>query len=206
MPLVPDPDPYNPRPSDPSHGSAGQPQPIEDDAWAEVPGEAELPPEPHASSYDAPSTYDAPPVYDTPPAYPQAPAAMTATSVRCPNCGYNLTGVSIGSICPECGLVVGHGALGGQTGPTSGKAVTSMVLGIVSIVGCMFYGLPSLICGPLAIVFSRLAQRQINDGEVGGGSQGMATAGLICGIIGTGLAFLGICLLVFVIVMSTVTP
>lgn len=73
--------------------------------------------------------------------------------------------------------------------PTSGYAVASLVLGIASLVTCMFYGLPALICGPLALVFSSSAQKDIRAGAVSPSSAGLAKAGKICGLIGL---FLGI--------------
>ena len=73
--------------------------------------------------------------------------------------------------------------------PTSGYSVASLVLGIASIVTCMFYGLPSLICGPLALIFSNSAAKDIKAGTVNPSSAGMAKAGKICGLIGL---FLGI--------------
>ena len=61
------------------------------------------------------------------------------------------------------------------TPSTSGKAITSLVLGIVWV-----YGITSI----LAIIFAVLARRDIRDsnGWVTGG--GMATAGLVLGIVG----------------------
>ncbi|MEO1237813.1 MAG: DUF4190 domain-containing protein, partial [Planctomycetota bacterium] len=78
----------------------------------------------------------------------------------------------------------------------------SMVLGIVSIVGCMTYGLVSVICGPLAIYFARVASGQVKRGEVSPASEGMATAGLVTGIIGTVLGLLGVGLIAFFIVVG----
>lgn len=126
---------------------------------------------------------------------------IVPTSVFCVQCGYNLTGVSIGSTCPECGRTVAP-SFHGQLQPTSGKAVASMVLGICSIVGCFFYGIPSLICGPLAIIFAILAKKQIARGEAGSSSAGMATAGLICGIIGMALVALFIAFIVVMVILE----
>lgn len=125
-----------------------------------------------------------------------AAAAVRPSAIACPNCHYNLTGARLGMGCPECGMIVGAGLLGvGSNMPTSGKAVAAMVLGILSIIGCMTYGLISIICGPLAIIFARQAKAQSQRGEVSPSSEGMATAGLVTGIIGTiigGLALLAI--------------
>jgi len=123
------------------------------------------------------------------------PSGLSVSEVQCPNCGYNLTGATIGMTCPECGMIVGAGLLHAGGKATSGKAIASMVLGILSIVGCMTYGVASLLLGPLAILFSRLAVRQIKRGEVGGSSSGMATAGLVCGIIGSVIGVLCVVLL-----------
>ncbi len=124
---------------------------------------------------------------------------VSPTSVFCIQCGYNLTGVAIGSHCPECGRMVAP-SFHSPTLPTSGKAVASMVLGICSIAMCMFYGLPTLICSPLAIVFSIMAKKQVERGEAGGASTGMATAGMVCGIVGLLLALLFIGFIVLAIV------
>jgi hypothetical protein len=65
---------------------------------------------------------------------------------------------------------------------TNGKAVASMILGIVSIIFCYL----GLLIGPVAIVMSVLASKDINAQPPGvAGGKGMATAGLVTGIIGT---------------------
>lgn len=128
---------------------------------------------------------------DLPTSTPQFanPVSPEPTSLFCIQCGYNLTGIAIGSTCPECGRVVAV-SFHGHTQPTSGKAVASMVLGICSIPACLFYGVPAVICGILAIFFSRTAKAQQKAGQAGGSTQGMATAGLTCGIIGLCLGLL----------------
>jgi uncharacterized protein DUF4190 len=130
------------------------------------------------------------------------PDPVVPTSVFCVQCGYNLTGVAIGSTCPECGRTVAP-SFHGQMLPTSGKAVASMVLGICSIVGCVMYGIPSLICGPLAIIFAIMAKKQVARGEAGSSSTGMATAGLICGIIGLTMVVLFIGLIAVMIALDS---
>ncbi len=77
-----------------------------------------------------------------------------------------------------------------MTGPmaladrTSGYAIASMVLGIVSIPACTCYGVPGIICGILALVFAGISRRAVEEGRAGGSSGGMAKAGKICGICG----------------------
>src|SRR5664279_266610 len=65
--------------------------------------------------------------------------------------------------------------------PNNGKALASMITGILSIPLCYI----GLILGIVAIVFAVVAKRdlQAHPGAQGGG--GMATAGLVTGIIGT---------------------
>ena len=77
-----------------------------------------------------------------------------------------------------------------QDDPSRGPAVTSLVCGIISVVCCFLsYGaFVGLVLGIVAIVFS------IRSGKMATGPQrnGMATAGLVLGIIGTvlcGLVF-----------------
>ena len=60
--------------------------------------------------------------------------------------------------------------------PSKGYAVTSLVLGIVSLVCCCLTSV-SLICAVLAIIFAVVSRRQ------NGTFSGMATAGLVCGIV-----------------------
>ncbi|GEM_PF-3311221 len=62
---------------------------------------------------------------------------------------------------------------------TSGFAITSLVLGIVSLLPNPALGIPT---GILALVFGILARSKIKHGLAAGG--GMSTAGIILGIIG----------------------
>jgi len=63
-------------------------------------------------------------------------------------------------------------------------AVASLVLGICSIVMC-WVPLLGLAGGIIAIVLASRVYKQLNEGIVISGSKGMATAGLVLGIIGT---------------------
>jgi len=59
-----------------------------------------------------------------------------------------------------------------------GKAITAMVLGIISIVFCIT-GYFALLLGILAIIFASLSLKNEKTGR------GMAITGLVTGIIGT---------------------
>ncbi|WP_152402741.1 DUF4190 domain-containing protein [Paenibacillus cellulositrophicus] len=61
---------------------------------------------------------------------------------------------------------------------TNGKAIASMVLGILSVM-ILYIG---FILGILAIIFAALSFKELKRGYEQG--KGMAIAGLVCGIIG----------------------
>jgi hypothetical protein len=71
-------------------------------------------------------------------------------------------------------------------GQTSGYAIASLVLGVLSIVPGVYVG--GLVMGILAIVFSRMAVTRIKvqPGSLNG--EGLATAGLVTGIVGLSLS------------------
>lgn len=80
-----------------------------------------------------------------------------------------------------------------QAQPSSGLAIASMILGIVSCVTFCIWWL-SLVCGVVAVVLGFVARSKIAAGT--GGGKGMATTGIICGIIGPLLAILVIVLVI----------
>ncbi len=69
----------------------------------------------------------------------------------------------------------------GEISPTSGKAITALVLGILSII-IPYIG---LIIGIVGIIFAVLALKEIR--RTGKAGRGMAIAGLVTSIIGTAL-------------------
>jgi len=73
---------------------------------------------------------------------------------------------------------------------TSGKAIASLVLGIISLIalplgGIIFLGIIGFFSGIVAIVFASLSFKEIKRVQVRG--RGMAIAGLVCGIVATAL-------------------
>tara|TARA_R110002111_G_scaffold244368_1_gene306468 strand:+ start:337 stop:678 length:342 start_codon:yes stop_codon:yes gene_type:complete len=90
----------------------------------------------------------------------------------------------------------------GMNNQTSGKAIASMVLGIISIVTCMGYGIIGMPCAILAIIFAKKARLAIRAGTAPPSSQGMASAGRVCGWIGVVLnSFMLIYLLVVIVIL-----
>jgi hypothetical protein len=89
-----------------------------------------------------------------------------------------------------------------QTKPPAGIATASMVLGIVCLVfsffslGCMCSAIVAWPCSILAVVLASAARRRIRDGT--GGGDGLAKAGLVCGLVGLVLNTLGVILILAV--------
>lgn len=82
------------------------------------------------------------------------------------------------------------GPLGSRL-PSSGKATTAMILGIVSVATvCFCYGVPSVICGIIALVMAGQAEREMAAGEYHPSGLGQAKTGRICGIIGVAVGAL----------------
>lgn len=135
--------------------------------------------------------------------------------IQCPYCGnqYTASDEQMGTYvsCTGCGNTFPAGgapptdvpdpAAGSGTSPpmsaqlvcasptgTTAKATASLVLGIISICTCFMYGIPSLVCGILAVVFGRSAKGMIARGEMPASAEGSAKAGVICGTIGIALS------------------
>lgn len=68
-------------------------------------------------------------------------------------------------------------AAAGQEKRTSGKAIASLVLGIVGLI------IVPVICSTLAIIFGVMGRNETEADPTLGG-RGMATAGLVLGIVG----------------------
>jgi len=84
--------------------------------------------------------------------------------------------------------------------PSSGKAIASMVLGIVGILGLCLWGL-GIVAAILAVIFGFLARSEIKRSQGAVGGEGMAMAGLVTGFVGIGLFVVG---LIFVLLAFTV--
>ena len=83
--------------------------------------------------------------------------------------------------------------------PTSGKAIASLVLGIVGLFALCAYGL-GLVAAILAVVFGFLARADIRRAQGALGGDGLAKAGLVTGFVGIGLAVLGLLLVIGLLV------
>lgn len=99
----------------------------------------------------------------------------------CTNCGTQMADGT--AFCPNCGAAQAapqapvQPAYGYQPAPQAaaqpakGLAIASMVMGIIS-----FFLFP-VVAGPLGVIFGGVAKSK-------GNRSGMATAGIVCGIIG----------------------
>ncbi|MFT5778602.1 MAG: hypothetical protein ACI837_001558 [Crocinitomicaceae bacterium] len=76
-----------------------------------------------------------------------------------------------------------------------------LVLGILSIVTCVFYGVPGLICGIIALVLHKKVKAiYLSDPLKYDGSYKNAKAGMVCAIIGVSLSAIWLLYLIFVLV------
>jgi Domain of unknown function (DUF4190) len=68
--------------------------------------------------------------------------------------------------------------------PTDSRAIAALVCGLIAPFGALFYGLPGVVLGTVALVLGLGARRRIkrSGGALAGG--GMALAGWIVGLIG----------------------
>jgi hypothetical protein len=75
----------------------------------------------------------------------------------------------------------------GGGAPTSGKAIASLILGILSLGLCCVWWL-SIPLGVVAVILGVMAKGEADQGRAGG--RGLALAGLILGAIGAALALI----------------
>ena len=120
--------------------------------------------------------------------------------IYCTHCGAELTGLSIGMPCPQCGVPVGSA---GAAQKTSGKAIASMVLGICSIPTCFCYGILSIIIGIVGVALGSMASKEIRRGGYSDSSKGFVMAGQICSWIGI---VLGVGYILFIIILFSSMP
>lgn len=73
-----------------------------------------------------------------------------------------------------------------------------LVLGICSIVGCVFYGIPGLVCGIIALVLHRKNKRIFDTNPPAyDGAFKNSKAGYVCAIIGTSLSAIYFLIILF---------
>ena len=103
---------------------------------------------------------------------------------------------------PQPGYPQYHQPFTGYAAPNHPKATTALVLGLISVVGGFMCVLPVL-ASPFAWVTGVKARREIRESNGQLAGDGMATAGMVLGIIGTvllGVILIGIVVLVIVAV------
>jgi len=84
------------------------------------------------------------------------------------------------------------------------NAVATLVLGIISIVGCLFWGIIGLICGVIALSLHGKDKRLYKSNPSRySNSYKMANAGYICAIIGVSLSAIYFLLILFIFTAGT---
>lgn len=83
------------------------------------------------------------------------------------------------------------------------NATATLVLGIISIVGCILYGIPGLICGIIALVMHKKDKvTYLSNPTRFQQSYQQAKAGYVCAIIGTILSSLYVLFFIIVLIMA----
>lgn len=175
----------------------GQPGPDETQPFVSPSGPEQPGPPPEWPTYAPPPTGPPtgppnPPVYGQPPAPP--PYGQNPYLQPPPQQPYGVPQFS------------GYGAPvpGYSYAQSNGRATTSMVLGIVALVGILAtpfccITLPAMFCGPFAIWTGASAKQQIDRNPGAYNNRGQAVAGFITGIVATVLAVLIVLAIVLVV-------
>lgn len=180
---VPPAPPYGVPQSD-SYGNGGQPYAAP--AYGTPAYGEQAPAAVPSSPYDAPAYGNGQPSHVVPPA-PASPYAAPLTSGN-PYAPQQTASQPYGAApygAPQQAYGYGAPQQPGKE-PGKGKAIASLVLGIVACVGCVFgwLSLIAIACGIVGIIMSIMSK---NAGYNGG----MRTAGLVCSIIGLALSGIG---------------
>ena len=121
-------------------------------------------------------------------AAPGAAAPPPADTRKCPFCGEDIARATVR--CPFCREDLDEAKRRPLFQRTSDTARNALICGIIaiplSVVCC------GIVLGPIAIGLALNAKRQIRNSRGALTGEGLATAGLICGIIATALCVLGI--------------
>jgi len=108
---------------------------------------------------------------------------LKSTRATCKACGYNLTGLALGSHCPECGLPIRRSHQQRQTLPTSAMAVTALILGSLGLV-FLFLPLCGLLFPLVTLIAGASAISEYRSGRANGASFGIAIAGMCLALLG----------------------
>ena len=104
--------------------------------------------------------------------------------IRCPRC--SAASPITANNCKACGMpFTMEGTTLEASGASNGFCVASLVLGIIGVPASC-----TMIAPVLAIVFGGIGYAQVNKGGEGGGGKGMAIAGIVLGVIGTGIGLI----------------
>jgi len=115
--------------------------------------------------------------------------------MNCPKCG--APNADIATTCQECGT-----SLPPRHAPrtTSGTATASLVCGILG------WSVLPVVGAIMAVILGHVAKNEIRASSGSLGGDGMATAGLVLGYAGIGLAALGVILTIAVAVLGIALP
>tara|TARA_R110000782_G_scaffold57258_13_gene119680 strand:+ start:5821 stop:6207 length:387 start_codon:yes stop_codon:yes gene_type:complete len=125
---------------------------------------------------------------------------MAKVPPTCWKCGYELSGLKVDDLCPECGCAVWSRPPIEQA---TQNASRSMTWGIVSLV--LFFACLGPLAGLLAIpavTYASKANTEVRQGLIDKSQISGAKTGLILGWITIGLSLLAVCAYAFVLVLT----
>ena len=151
----------------------------------------EQPSEPAAPSYGQPDAYPPPPSYGPAP-YPSQPGQAPYPPSQ-PMYGYGAPNIYVQPAAPYPYVVA-------PPDPGSGQAVTSLVLGIISIVFTFIpcFGFVAIVTGIIGLIMGIIGRKSTT-------RHGMAVTGMVLSIISLGLAILFIVLYIGLNIISLST-
>lgn len=95
---------------------------------------------------------------------------------------------------PSIGQYYGNQNLYVKSLPDEPSAMLAMIFGILGLVVCG-------VLSPVGLVIGAKSRKRIKESNGAYGGEGMATAGFVCGIIGTVFLALGLLYVVFVVIL-----
>lgn len=125
---------------------------------------------------------------------------MAKVPPTCWKCGYELSGLKVDDLCPECGCAVWSRPPVQQATLYASRSLTWGIVSLVLFFACLG-PLAGLLAIP-AITYASKANAEVRQGLIEKSQLSGAKTGLILGWITIGLSLLAVCVYAFVLVLT----